>query len=320
MRILVAGSTGAVGRALVPLLVERGHRVGAIVRNERSAAVAEALGAAVRRADILDERDVRAAAGSFSPEVVVHQATALGAMTNLRKFSEGFRQTNELRTCGTAHLLDAARAAGARRFISQGYCGWPLARVGGPVKTEDDPLDPEPPGEFRDTFEALRTMERNVLGAGSLSAVVLRYGTFYGPGTSFARDGSFVRDVQRRKVPLIGAASGIFSFIHVHDVAGATVAAIEGTATGVFHVVDDDPAPIADWLPYLAGVLGAKRPMRLPGWLARILVPEHVYVLMTSARGCSNAKFKRTFGWSPTMPSWREGFQELAQAPLSRTA
>lgn len=312
MKVLVAGATGAIGRRLLPQLRERGHDVAALVRSERSATLAARLSATAFAADALDRRAVLDAVDRWRPEVVVNQLTALKDMTDLRDFRAGFAATNELRTRGTANLIDAARSAGARRVVSQGYGGWPLARVGGPVKDETDPLDEHPPPAFRETFDALAAMERAVLAFPS--GVVLRYGTFYGPGSSLAPGGSFFADVAGRRVPLIGEGGGMFSFIHLADAASATVAAIEGSASGVFHVADDEPAPVRTWLPFLASLLGARPPHRLPAWLARWIVPEHLRILMTAARGCSNAKVKRTFAWAPRFATWREGFRETLAA------
>ena len=309
-----------VGRSLVPQLVQRGHQVAGLVRSERSAGLLTEQGAAALVADALDGRSVLTAAMSFRPDAIVNQLTALAGMTDLRHFQAGFAETNRLRTVGTVNLLEAARSSGARRFVSQGYCGWPLARTGSRIKTESDPLDPRPPEAFRETLEALRVMEDSLLGAAFVSGAVLRYGTFYGPGTNFAPGGSFFEDVERRRVPLLGQGDGMFSFSHMADVASATMAAIEGEAVGAFHVVDDDPAPVRDWLPYLAELLGARRPLRVPDWVARWIAPEHLYVLMTSVPGCSNAKFKQAFGWRPQFPSWRDGFRSVVQTPLSITA
>jgi len=312
MKVLVAGATGVVGSALLPMLLKRGHHVAGLVRSDASAAAVKALGATALQADAFNAAQVRAALTAFRPEVAVHQMTALAGLSDLRKFDAAFALTNRLRTEGCRIMVDAAAAVGTRRFVSQGYCGWPYARVGGPVKAETDPLDPDPPAQFRRTFEALQQMERIVTTAPGLEGVVLRYGSFYGPGTNFARDGSFVADVRRRRVPLIGDAGGVFSFIHVGDVASATVAAIEGRPTNIFNVTDDEPAAVDVWLPYLASVVGARRPIRLPAWLMRLVLPEHLFVMMTSVRGGSNAKFKQHFGWSPARASWRDGFREFA--------
>ncbi|MGD9925333.1 MAG: NAD-dependent epimerase/dehydratase family protein, partial [Pseudorhodoplanes sp.] len=229
--------------------------------------------------------------------------------TDLRDFDRVFAQTNLLRTKGTDNLVTAARETGVRRFVAQSFCGWPYARTGGPVKTEADPLDPDPPPGFRRTLEAIRYLEAAVNGAPGLQGINLRYGGFYGPGTFLSRTGAMVDQVRRRRFPLIGDGGGIWSFIHIADVAGATTVAVEGQAAGTFNVVDDTPAPVSEWLPYLADVIGAKRPWRVPAALARLVLPEHLFVMMTDVRGGSNARFKQEFGWKPEFSTWREGFK-----------
>jgi len=315
MKIFVAGASGALGSALVPRLVARGHAVTGMVRRPESAARVEAMGALSVIADGLDAPAVAATVERAAPEAIVHQLTALAGAENLLTFGRSFARTNRLRVEGGAALIAGARLAGTRRFVAQSFCGWPYARVGGPVKSEDDPLDPDPPAQFRETLHAIQTLEAMVLGTPGLHGVVLRYGGFYGPGTAFARDGSFLGEVRRRRAPLIGDASGVFSFIHIEDAAEATVAAIEGEATGVFNIVDDDPAPVREWLPWLARIIGAPPPRRAPAWLMRLVLPEHLYLMMTAVRGGSNARIKAAFGWAPKYASWREGFSTLADRP-----
>ena len=290
MRIFVAGATGALGRRLVPLLVEGGHQVTGMTRTAGKAAGLRAVAAA-------------------RPEVVVHQLTALAGMTSFRKVDQGFALTNRLRTEGTDHLLEAARAAGARRFVAQSFAGWPFARVGGPVKTEDDPLDPDPPAQLRRTLDAIRHLESAVLGTEGIEGVVLRYGGFYGPGTSAGEGGFMLDDLRRGRFPLVGAGTGVWSFVHIDDAATATVAAIERGAPGIYQIVDDDPAPVSEWLPALAAAVGARPPRRVPVWVARLVGGAHGVVLMTEARGASNAKARRELGWRPAWPSWRQGFR-----------
>jgi 2-alkyl-3-oxoalkanoate reductase len=244
------------------------------------------------------------------PEVVVHELTALAQMTDFRRLDEGFALTNRLRTEGTDHLLAAARAAGARRFVAQSFAGWPFARVGGPVKTEDDPLDPDPPAQLRRTLDAIRHLEAAVLGAEGIEGVVLRYGGFYGPGTSAGEGGFMLEDLRRRRFPLVGAGTGVWSFVHIDDAATATVAAVERGAPGIYQIVDDDPAPVSEWLPALAAAIGARPPLRVPAWVARLAGGAHGVVLMTEARGASNAKARRELGWRPAWPSWRQGFRD----------
>jgi nucleoside-diphosphate-sugar epimerase len=240
---------------------------------------------------------------------MVHQLTDLATTTNLRRFDAGFAATNRLRTEATGHLLTAARAAGTRRFVAQSFAGWPFARIGGPVKTEDDPLDPDPPAELRRTLDAIRQLEAAVLGAEGIEGVVLRYGGFYGPGTSAGAGGYMLDDLRRRRFPIVGAGTGVWSFIHIDDAAAATAAAVERGAPGIYQIVDDDPAPVSDWLPALAAAAGAKPPRRVPAWLARLLGGEHAVILMTEVRGASNAKAKRELGWTPAYRSWRQGFR-----------
>jgi nucleoside-diphosphate-sugar epimerase len=229
--------------------------------------------------------------------------TALPAALNLRRFDQDFARTNELRTRGTDNLLAAAEAVGVRRFVAQSYTGWPNIRTGGPVKSESDPLDPEPPVTQRQTLEAIRYLERAVVAAGGLA---LRYGGFYGPGTSVEQE--YPALIRKRRLPIVGDGGGVWSFIHIDDAATATVAALERGEPGVYNVVDDEPAPVREWLPYLARCLGARPPRRVPVWLARLLVGEAGVSMMTQIRGSSNAKAKRELGWQPAHASWRDGF------------
>jgi nucleoside-diphosphate-sugar epimerase len=309
MRIFVAGATGALGRRLVPLLVEGGHQVTAMTRSPGKAAGLRAAGAAPVVADALDRDDVLRVVAAARPEVVVHQLTDLAGTTNLKKFDAGFAATNRLRTEGTDNLLAAARAAGARRLVAQSFAGWPFARVGGPVKTEEDPLDPDPPAELRRTLDAIRHLEAAVARAEGIEGLVLRYGGFYGPGTSAGVGGYMLDDLRRRRLPVVGAGTGVWSFVHIDDAAAATAAAVERGAPGLYQIVDDDPAPVSEWLPALAEAAGARPPRRVPVWAARLLAGEHGVVLMTEVRGADNAKAKRELGWRPAYPSWRQGFR-----------
>ena len=308
MRVLVAGASGAIGRALVPALLARGHEFAGFVRSEEGGAWVANQGAEPLIADALDASAVMACFERFRPEAVAHQLTALNAAVDLRDFDAVFAKTNELRTRGTDNLIGAARQVGAHRFVAQSFCGWPYARVGGAVKTEDDPLDPNPPAAFRPTLDAIRCLEGAVTTAG-FDGICLRYGGFYGPGTSLSANGAIVEQVRRRRFPIIGSGGGIWSFIHIADAASATVAALEGEALGVFNVTDDEPAPVAAWLPVFAAAVGAKPPLHLPAWLGRLALPHHLYVMMTDVRGGSNARFKQTFAWRPAWATWREGFQ-----------
>jgi nucleoside-diphosphate-sugar epimerase len=240
--------------------------------------------------------------------VIVHQLTAIGAV-DMRHFDRDFALTNRLRTEGTDHLLSAGQAVGVRRFVAQGVAGYAAyARTGGPVKSEEDPLDTTPPREMRETQAAIRYVEQAVLGATWTEGIVLRYGAFYGPDTSLAPGEEQFEMVRRRKFPLVGDGRGVWSFIHVADAAQATLAAIEHGSRGVYNVVDDDPAPVAEWLPALAQELGAKKPMRVPRFVGRVFAGEAGVAMMTSVRGASNAKAKRELDWEPAHRSWREGF------------
>jgi nucleoside-diphosphate-sugar epimerase len=308
MRVFVAGATGAIGKQLVPRLVEAGHEVHGMTRSESKRAMLQELGALPVVADALDSDQVAEAVGRARPEVIVHQLTAIGAV-DMRHFDRDFALTNRLRTEGTDHLLSAGQAVGVRRFVAQGVGGYgAYARTGGPVKTEEDPLDPTPAREMRETLAAVRHLEEAVLGARWTEGLVLRYGVFYGPGTSLAPGAEQFELVRRRKFPLVGDGGGVWSFVHVADAAEATVAAVERGGRGVYNVVDDDPAPVAKWLPVLAQELGAKKPMRVPRFIGHLFAGEAGVVMMTDVRGASNTKAKRELGWHPAHPSWREGF------------
>jgi nucleoside-diphosphate-sugar epimerase len=308
MRVFVAGATGAIGRRLVPLLVARGHDVVAMTRRPENEKGLRAAGARPVIADALDPVSVRKAVVDARPDVVVHQLTSLSRAGSLRRFDRRFAATNELRTKGTDHLLEAAVAAGARRFVAQSYAGWPYAREGGLVKVEDDPLDPRPPRHVRETLAALRHLEEAVLGTEGIEGLVLRYGAFYGPGTSIAEDGDLVELVRRRRFPVMGSGDGVWSFVHVDDAATATALAVEAGEPGVYNVVDDEPAPVRRWLPELAAAVGAPPPRRVPAAVGRLAAGEVGVSLMTHVRGASNVKIKERLGWSPRYASWRSGF------------
>jgi nucleoside-diphosphate-sugar epimerase len=313
MRVFLAGAGGAIGRYLVPRLIAEGHEVVAMTRSPKKVDALRDAGAYPVVADGLDRDAVVAAVIGAEPEVVVHQMTALSDVgSNLRKFDAQFAVTNELRTRGTDHLLEGARAAGARRIVVQGYSGWPNVREGGPVKTEDDPLDPHPPAAMRATLDAFRCMERVVTTAEDIEGLVLRYGGFYGPPTDMPPE--FLEMVRKRRFPVVGDGAGVWSFVHLDDAAAATVAALDHGAPGVYNIVDDDPAPVAEWLPGMAAALGAKPPRHVPAWLGRIAAGEAGLSMMTKVRGSSNAKAKRELGWRPGHPSWRDGFREAFAA------
>jgi nucleoside-diphosphate-sugar epimerase len=312
MRVFVAGGTGALGRRLVPQLVERGHEVTATTRSAGKSDVLRALGAHPVVVDGLDGAAVGQAVADAQPDAIVHQMTAIAAAADLRRFDRWFATTNQLRTAGTRHLLAAAQASGVRTFVAQSYTGWNNSRTGGPVKSEDDPLDPEPAKAQRESMAAIRFLERAVTEA-PLTGVVLRYGNFYGPGASE----SMVDMVRARKMPIIGTGSGVWSFIHLDDAAAATVTAVERGGAGVYNVVDDEPAPVAEWLPHLAEAVGGKPPMRLPVWLARVVAGEVVVRWMTEGRGSSNEKAKRELDWRPAWTSWRDGFRHGLTDPVA---
>jgi nucleoside-diphosphate-sugar epimerase len=307
MRVFVAGATGAIGKQLVPRLVAAGHEVHGMTRSESKKALLDELGAVPVVADALDPDQVAEAVGRARPDVIVHQLTAIGSL-DTRHFDRDFALTNCLRTEGTDYLLSAGQAIGVRRFVAQSYGAWPYARTGGPVKREEDPLDPTPAREMRETLAAIRHLEEVVLGARWTEGIVLRYGAFYGPGTAMAHGGAQFEIVRKRGFPLIGDGGGVWSFIHIADAAEATVAAIERGHRGVYNVVDDDPAQVAEWLPALAQELGAKQPMRVPRFVGRLFAGEAGVVMMTDVRGASNAKAKRELPWRPAHPSWRQGF------------
>ncbi|HEV2244435.1 MAG TPA: NAD(P)-dependent oxidoreductase [Streptosporangiaceae bacterium] len=304
MKIFVAGAAGAIGRQILPQLAARGHQVTATTRSPGKAAILRELGAEPVVIDGLDAVAVGEAVARAEPEVVIHQMTSLARSFNLRNFDKMFAVTNQLRTEGTDHLLAAAVAAGVRRFVAQSYTGWSNTRSGGPVKTEEDPLDPSPPAMQRESLTAIRHVERVVPAASPVQGIVLRYGSFYGPGAS----DDFVDLIRKRRVPVIGDGAGVWSFLHIRDAAAATIAALEHGAPGVYNVVDDEPASVAEWLPYVARAVGAKAPRRVPVWLGRLAAGEVGVSMMTQIRGSSNAKAKRELGWRPAWPSWREGF------------
>jgi nucleoside-diphosphate-sugar epimerase len=308
MRVFVAGATGVVGRSLVPILVERGHEVVGTTRTPGKQEELRRLGATPAVLNALDGVAVKEAVTRAEPAVVVHQLTAIPPAFNPRRFERDFAPTNRLRTEGTDHLLEAARSAGVRRFVAQSFAPWLYARVGGWVKTEEDPLDPDPPAPVRSTAEAIRHVEDAVTGAPDLEGVALRYGGFYGPGTSMGAGSPMLEAIRKRRFPIVGNGAGVWSFVHVEDVASATVAAIEGGAPGIYNVCDDDPAPVAEWLPMLASAIGAPAPWRVPVWLGRLAAGELGVIMMTELRGASNAKAKREWGWEPKWSSWREGF------------
>jgi 2-alkyl-3-oxoalkanoate reductase len=312
MKVFVAGATGALGKQLVPMLVERGHEVTGMTRTSAKADLIRSLGARPLVADALDPEAVAQAVAEAQPEAVVHQLTAIDAGSMTRSLDKMFTLTNRLRTEGTDHLLAAARAVGARRFIAQSFAGWPFERTGGPVKMEEDPLQASPPKSVTQSLGAIRYVEETVTGAAGIEGLALRYGGFYGPGTSLGLnpDGEQIEMIRKRRFPVVGNGAGIWSLVHVRDAASATAAALERGEPGLYNVVDDEPVPVSVLLPELAKTIGAKPPRHLPRWLGRLLAGEGMTIMMTEARGASNAKAKRELGWQPRYPSWRQGFRE----------
>jgi nucleoside-diphosphate-sugar epimerase len=309
MKIFLAGASGALGRQLVPLLVDAGHEVVGTTTSPQKVETLRALGAQPVVLDLLDAEAVGRAISEAEPEVVVHEATALsGIGGNFRKIDETFAQTNRLRTEGTDNLLAAALAVGARKLVAQSYAGWTFAREGAAVKDEDAALDPAPASNAKATMAAIRYLEQRVVAAKELDGIVLRYGGFYGPGTSFAEDGESVEAIRKRAFPIVGDGGGMASFIHIEDAARATLAAMEHGRPGIYNIVDDDPAPVSAWLPYAANVFGAKPPRHVPFWLGKLFAGDMLATMMVEGRGASNAKAKRELDWQPLYPSWREGF------------
>jgi 2-alkyl-3-oxoalkanoate reductase len=307
MRVFVAGASGAIGTRLVPQLIDRGHEVIGTSRSPTHAERVRALGAEPVVLDLLEWRAVRQAVLAAEPDAIVHQATALANLRDFKHFDRSFAQTNRLRTEGTDALLAAAREAGVSRFVAQSYASARYERTGGPVKTEEDPLDPNPVPAARQSIAAMRHLDEAVTAAGG---VALRYGGFYG-----AANDALVEAVHRRLFPIIGDGGGVTSFIHLDDAAAATVLALEHGAAGIYNVVDDEPAPAREWLPVLASVLGAKPPRRVPRWLARLVAGEAPVMMGTESRGASNEKAKRELGWTLRYPSWREGFMAAYGSP-----
>ncbi|MGI5421945.1 NAD-dependent epimerase/dehydratase family protein [Actinomadura luteofluorescens] len=311
MRVLVAGATGAMGKELVPRLVDAGHEVFAMVRNESGKSEAARLGAMPVIADALDRSQVEAAVREAAPEVIVNQLTAIGDI-DTRHFERSFAATDRLRIEGNDNLLAAARATGVRRFVAQSNGAFTYGRTGGRVKSEQDPLDRSPIAPMASMIAAVEHLEKAVLSADWTEGIVLRYGAFYGPGTSMAPGSEQLEMIRKRKFPVVGDGGGVWSFVHIADAAEATVAAVENGGRGVYNIVDDAPAPVADWLPELAAMLGAKKPMRVPRFVGRLAAGEAGVVLMTELRGASNAKAKCELGWHPAHPTWRQGLRPAA--------
>ena len=317
MKVFVAGATGVLGRTLVPQLVARGHEVVGMTRSGSKQDLVRSLGARPVVADALDPDAVAQAVACAEPEVIVHQLTALSGKLSARDMRHPERapmavMTNRLRSEGTDHLLAAGRAVGARRFIAQSFGAFRWARAGGPVLTEADPIDPNPPGAMRPALVGILHVERSVTSIEWGEGLVMRYGGFYGPGTSMSRapDAEMAGPIRKRRFPIVGDGDGVWSYIHIEDAAAATALAVERGEPGIYNIVDDEPAPVREWLPVLASALGAKPPRRIPRWLARLAAGEMATVMMTESRGSSNAKAKRELGWQLRYPSWRLGFAQ----------
>ena len=313
MRVFVAGASGALGAQLVPELVDAGHQVVAMTRTPSKRGELRALGAQPVVADALDPDAVAGVVGEAEPEVIVHELTALSVTIkpkDMRHAERYFTMTNRLRTEATDHLLAAGRAVGARRFVAQSFAGWRFTRTGGPVQTEADPLDPNQPEVLRAGVTAILHLEQAVTTIDWGAGLVLRYGALYGPGTSIslAPDAVMAAPIRRRRFPIVGDGGGVWSHIHVEDAAAATVAAVGHGRPGIYNIVDDEPAPVREWLPVLANALGAKPPRRVPRWLGRLAAGEAATIMMTDVRGASNAKAKRELDWQLRYPSWRLGF------------
>jgi nucleoside-diphosphate-sugar epimerase len=317
MKVFVAGATGVLGRALVPQLVAQGHDLVGMTKSASKQDLVRRLGARPVVADALDPDAVAEAVASAEPDVIVHQLTALSGPMSFREArnperSSAFTMTKRLRTEGTDHLLAAGRAVGARRFVAQSFGAFRWARTGGPVLTEDDPIDLNPPAALRMALPGILHVERAVTTIEWGEGLALRYGGLYGPGTSvsLAPDAVMAAPIRKRRFPIVGDGGGIFSHVHVEDAAAATVIAVERGQPGIYNIVDDEPAPVREWLPVLASALGAKPPRRIPRWLARLLAGEAATLMMTDVKGASNEKAKRELGWTPRYASWRQGFAQ----------
>ncbi len=316
MKVFLAGGSGALGKRLIPQLLAAGHDVVALTRSGAKAAALSELGATVAVADALDRAAVTQAVMRAEPDAIIHQLTALTGVTNFKHFDREFALTNRLRTEGTDNLVAAAMAAGTRRLIAQSYGGWNYA-PGARLAREDDEFDRRPPAEQTESLDAIRHLEQAVLDSAEFDGIALRYGGFYGPGTSVSRTGEMTELVRKRRLPIVGSGAGVWSFVHIDDAAAATVAALEHGAPGVYNVADDEPAPVSQWLPALASALGAKPPRRVPVWLGRLAAGEAGVSMMTRIRGIDNAKARRELGWTPSYPSYREGFRDgLSERPV----
>lgn len=319
MKIFLAGATGAIGKRLLPQLVAAGHTVTGTTRTPDKADSIRKAGAKSEIVNALDKNEVLEAVQRTEPEVIIHELTGVPSRFNLRRFDEAFALTNRLRTEGTDYLLAAARTVGCRRFIAQSYAGLPYARSGPWVKNEEDALLSTPEPEARETFRAILHVESAVLGGTAIEGFVLRYGSFYGPGTSMGVGGSVLDDIRQRRFPIVGKGTGYWSFLHIDDAASATLAAVESKSPGLYNICDDEPAPVSEWLPFLAGVIGAKVPRHIPSWLGRMAIGSFGMAMMNEIRGASNQKAKSQMHWELKWPTWRQGFCEGLGNAIQRT-
>jgi nucleoside-diphosphate-sugar epimerase len=309
MKVFVAGATGVIGRRLVPMLVQHGHEVSGITRSTEKAGALRAMGAAPAICDVFDAAEVRDTVVRAAPEVVVHELTDLPPNIDPRRSAAQLERNDRIREVGTRNLVHAALAAGARRVVAQSVA-FAYEMSGEGPKTETDSLYDDAPEPWARSVRAVRALESAVTDTEGIDGVALRYGFFYGPGSSYAADGYWAEQVRRRRFPIVGRGNGIFSFIHVDDAAAATVAAVERGAPGIYNVVDDEPAPLREWLPAYAEALGAKKPWRVPRFVARMVGGDYAVLMATALRGASNERAKDVLGWQPGHPSWRQGFRE----------
>jgi nucleoside-diphosphate-sugar epimerase len=307
MKVFLAGATGAIGQALVPRLVAAGHEVVGTTRSKERAKQIEDAGATAVVVDPFDRAALTAAVVEAGPDAVIHQLTALKNLGDFKNPDADFETTNRLRTETTDVLIAAAQEAGAKTFIAQSFAGWPMERSGPAVKDETAAWDPHPAKGMVKTHAAIKHLEEATVAA---DGIVLRYGGFYGPGTSIDAGGTHIEMIKKRKFPIVGNGAGVWSLVHIEDAADATVKALESGKPGVYHVTDDEPAPVNEWLPVLAELAGAKKPLRVPKWIAKFAAGEAGVMMMTEIRGASNEKAKRELGWQPAHPTWRTGFKE----------
>jgi nucleoside-diphosphate-sugar epimerase len=308
MRVLIAGATGAIGRPLVSQLLAAGHDVAGLVRSETAAQTLREWGAEPHSADVFDQPSVIEACAAARPEVLVGQLTALPTAINLRRYARDLEPTNRLRRLTTPNLIAGARAAGARRIVVQSI-SFITAPEGPEIHDETARAYSDAPSALRPAVAAAIQMEHEVLAAADLEPVVLRYGFLYGPGTHYGSDGSNVTEIRHRRFPVVGRGTGISSFLHIDDAANATLTALTGGVSGLYNVTDDEPAPMHEWVPFVAAAIGAKPPRHISVFVARLATGPHVVHFATTLRGNDNTRFKRTFDWQPAHASWREGFQ-----------